>query len=86
MYKYPRCKEFRTTPTDKGLCQTFNGKALEKILKPSQWVDGYLEEFDGRSIESIEQVYGVGIDNGLAFAVDLMSFKGVSRLNAKGIC
>jgi len=83
LYKYPRCKEFRTTPTDKGLCQTFNGKALEKILKPSQWLDGYLEEFDGRSIESIEQVYGVGIDNGLAFAVDLMSFKGVSRLNAK---
>ena len=84
MYKYPRCNEFQTNPSDQGLCQTFNGYSLNKILKPSSWLDLFLEEFNIITDESIKQNYGVGMDNGLVFAVDAMTIFPISREDSKG--
>lgn len=30
---------------DQGLCQTFNGKHLDKIIKPSSWLDLFNHDF-----------------------------------------
>ena len=35
LYRYPKCRKFSHKPSDTGICQTFNGLAINKILKPS---------------------------------------------------
>ena len=71
-YKYPKCELFSPMPTDSGICHTFNGLALEKILKPSIWRNSFNKSFGGSKNEQPLKSVGVDIEDGLVFSLDTL--------------
>ena len=72
-YKYKKCKKFSPKPTDHGICHTFNGLEVGKILKSSNWLTDFKDAFTGGIDEpSILKSEGIDKDNGLVFSVDTM--------------
>ena len=55
-----------------GLCQTFNGLPINKILKGSDWLTKFTEEFETAEDKPIHNAYGIGEDKGFVFVVDNM--------------
>ena len=74
MYRYPQCKQFEQRPTDLGICHTFNGLDLNKVLKPSSWVSIFKETFNPHEAKTKEVLKSEGIDKegGLVFSLDTM--------------
>ena len=71
-YRYPKCQKFSPRPTDHAVCHTFNGLELQKILKPSEWVDAYQDAFTGGETGEIFKSEGVDKTRGLMFSLDTM--------------
>ena len=71
-YKYPHCRLFSAMPTDLGVCHTFNGLDIKKILSETQWRDAFDGAFGGG--ESYETLKSGGIDlaEGFVFSLDTL--------------
>ena len=67
-YKYPKCQSFFAMPTDSGICYTFNGLGLEKILKPSVWRDLFNRSFGGSQNDQTMKSVGVDVEDGFVFS------------------
>lgn len=58
-------------PTDRGLCQTFNGLPLTAILKSSEWLNKFQDVFSSsEDVTEVKKASGIGQDNGFIFVVD----------------
>ena len=71
-YKYPKCKLFSAMPTDSGICFTFNGLNLEKILKPSKWRNSFNRSFGESQNEIPMKSARVDLEEGFVFSVDTL--------------
>ena len=72
VYRYPMCKLFHPKPTSLGICHTFNGKELEKILKPTSWRNSFLESFDNYEKQEVLKAKGIDLEEGFVFSLDTM--------------
>ena len=76
LYRYPKCTHFVQRPTDSGICHTFNGLDLRKILKPSSWVSSFQESFGDNEVESntrdVLKSEGIDKEGGFVFSLDTM--------------
>ena len=72
LYRYPKCRKFSHKPSDSGICQTFNGLPLNKILKPSTWTDAFLSAFGTNDGENILKSEGIDLQDGFVFSLDTL--------------
>ena len=72
VYRYPKCRKFSPKPSDSGICHTFNGLELNKILKPSTWTDAFLSAFGGHDSGTILKSEGIDLHDGFIFSLDTL--------------
>ena len=72
IYRYPRCQKFSPKPSDTGICQTFNGLGIHKILKPSTWTNAFLSAFGSNDDENILKSEGIDLHDGFVFSLDTL--------------
>ena len=80
LYRYTKCPEFKTTPTDIGLCQTYNGLPINQILKQSEWMSSFTQEYETTSEKALKQAYSIGGDKGFVFVVDNLYSPRLTRI------
>ena len=71
-YRYQSCKLFTPKPTSSGICHTFNGHDLEKILKPTTWTNKFQDSFKADAPNEILKSTGIGLEDGFVFSLDTM--------------
>ena len=54
---------FSSKPTDSGVCHTFNGLGLAKILRQSTWTDAFLEAFGSRDSGQLFNSEGIDLED-----------------------
>ena len=72
IYRYPKCRKFSPKPTDTGICQTFNGLEINKVLKPSIWTDAFLSAFGSNDDGNILKSEGIDLHDGFIFSLDTL--------------
>ena len=74
-YRYPKCTKFVAKPTDTGICHTFNGLEINKILKQSNWLNDFKQAFGDSASTNLLMSGGIDIEEGFVFSLDtLQSF------------
>ena len=63
---------FSSKPTDSGVCHTFNGLGLAKILRQSAWTDAFLEAFGSRDSGQLFSSEGIDLQDGFVFSLDTL--------------
>ncbi len=80
------CNSFRPSLTDNGICYTFNGAPTEDFMKPSLYMNSYMEVF-GLPRKSYWKepmvANGVGLQNGLQLVLDAHTLTGQFAFYAK---
>ena len=71
-YRYPKCHSFSPKPTQSGICHTFNGIELGKILKPSEWMESFSDSFESHDTGELFKSSGIDLHDGFVFTLDLM--------------
>ena len=71
-YRYPKCKMFSSKPTDSGICHTFNGLEIKKILKDSFWSQTFSQTFESSDSGNIFKSEGIDLHDGFVISIDTL--------------
>ena len=72
IYRYPSCKQFTASPTENGICHTFNSADLADVLKDTQWRKTFFKSFDVDHSPSYLKSEGIDMEDGFIFSLDTL--------------